>query len=355
MRDKKIWILIGFVLVIIYTLWSLSAPILPAWPAGRKDKTPPKNLPGELASSVDKLGLQVRQLQDLIHGLVIINRSFKTAIERQKTQNLDLLQRVREITAQGENLIREKEQGLQAIVSQKEGLSKELARAKAELELRPPLNPELSRKKKEKDQTLSDLTRINKKLEKDLKSRESELGQFAQEKQTLLKELEKAKMAAQGTRKLQEELKQLQARLGQLDDEGLNLKNGYREAQEIIKQNDAELGKRANKILVLEEKLTSMEFKLGEIQLKSGEMEKETALLREQNIAIQLEREDLRSQLHQTGIRLSALENQASQISDIIRQAPAVKPAEASLPKEEAKRVEVELYPDETVGPGTNK
>ena len=353
MKDKKFWILIGFALVIIYVFWSASAPI-------EKDKTHSKNLPGELRVNLDKLEAQVSQLHDLLQSLVTLNRSLKTTTERQKKQNLDLLQRVQEITAQGENLIREKEQGLQAIISQNENLNKELlTQVKAELELHQP--PGLAQRKKERearalqDKTLSELTRTNKKLENDLKSRESEVDQSAQEKQTLLKELEKAKIAAQGARKLEVELKQLQAQLGQLDNEELDLKNGYREAQELIKQSDAELGKRANKILVLEEKLAGLELKLGDIQLKSQEMEKETALLREQNIAIQLEREDLRNQLHQARIRLSALESQASQISDIIRQAPAAKPAEASLPKEEAKRVEVELYPAETVNPGPNK
>ena len=105
------------------------------------------------------------------------------------------------------------------------------------------------------------------------------------------------------------------------------------------------MGKRADRILVLSEKLTEAQSGLKDIRSKYQEIEKESAALREQNVAAQIEREELKIQLTQTRAKLKEFESQASQITSILK---GINTAEASLglPREqdENKKIEVELY-----------
>ena len=145
---------------------------------------------------------------------------------------------------------------------------------------------------------------------------------------------------------LQEQLKQLQVRSEKLSKNYADLKNEYIKADETIKQNTLALGKRADRILVLSEKLTETRSGLKDIRSKYQEIEKESAALREQNVAAQLEREELKIQLSQARVKLKEFESQASQITNILK---SIHTAEASsgLPQEEPdenKKIEVELY-----------
>jgi len=145
---------------------------------------------------------------------------------------------------------------------------------------------------------------------------------------------------------LQEQLKQLQARSEELSKNYADLKNEYAKADETIKQNTLALGKRADRILVLSEKLTETQSGLKDIRSKYQEIEKESAALREQNVAAQLEREELKIQLTQTRVKLKEFESQASQITNILNNIRAGETS-ADLPQEqedEGKTVKVELY-----------
>ena len=164
-----------------------------------------------------------------------------------------------------------------------------------------------------------------------------------------------AEAEPKNTSKLREEITELNRQLGQLEKEYAQLKEAYASTQETIAQNELELGKRANRILTTEEKRADAENRLSELQLKLQEIEKEIASLREQNVAVQLERETLRTQLNRTKLKLSELEGQASLISNILK---TTKPSEGEtpLPQEEVKKIELELYPvNENEVPAENK
>ncbi|TAN62285.1 hypothetical protein EPN16_01790 [bacterium] len=191
-------------------------------------------------------------------------------------------------------------------------------------------------------------------LTQTLKDTRSKLSQAAKEKE--ISNTREAKILRQDNRKLQEELNQLQEQLARLQKDSAALRDDYAAARETLKNNEATLGSRADKILVLEETLAGIREQLSVIRSRYGELEKESAGLREQNVAGQLEREGLKSQLSQSRLKLSGLESRFSQIG-VILESP--KPAETTLPKEESrqevKKVEVELYPAETIAQETDK
>jgi chromosome segregation ATPase len=187
-----------------------------------------------------------------------------------------------------------------------------------------------------------------------LKDTQGKLSQAAREKE--ISNTKEAKILRQDNRKLQEQLTLLQEQLARLQKDSAALRDDYAAARETLKNNEAALGSRADKILVLEETLAGIREQLSGIRSRSGELEKESAGLREHNVAGQLEREDLKNQLSQSRLKLSGLESRLSQIG-IILESP--KPAETTLPKEESrqevKKVEVELYPADNLNPEADK
>lgn len=187
-----------------------------------------------------------------------------------------------------------------------------------------------------------------------LKDTQRKLSQTAREKE--VSNTREAKTLRQDNQELKARLNQLNSQLAQFQKDSAGLQKDYAALQETIKNNEAALGSRADKIVRLEEKLAEAQTKLTEIQSRYGELEKESAGLREQNVAVQLEREELRAQLHQSRIKLGGLENRLAQIGILLT---TLEPAETTLPKEgvqeEAKRVEVELYPAENITQETEK
>lgn len=336
-----------------------------------------------------ELELRIEQLNDLLQAIIQANLVRHT-VEQEKPQP-GLIQKLQEVTAQKEALrqeliqaktglelvrptkqkentankirienlmkrLKEKDNALAALKKQlgeekagRQADSKDLKRASRELKMakntKSALEGALSETEKKKEGFKT--TNASLKLEinksgKELKSLRNTLEQLSKEKQALAKELEEARAASLGTEKLRKDIEQLRAQLELLNKTYADLRNEYLKGQEVLKQNEIESGRRADRILVLQEKLTQAEAQLADTQLKYKEMEKESALVREQNVAVQLEREDLKNQLEQAKLRLNELGNQVSQISNILK---TVKTAEAALPKEEAERVEVELFP----------
>ena len=208
--------------------------------------------------------------------------------------------------------------------------------------------------KKEKDLALS---------QKDDALKEKDLA--IQQKEEVLKKQEeqqaKVILLTQANQELEKGIGSLKVELEKLNKDYAAWQSEQKNTQEIIKQHEAELGKRADKILVLQDKLSEMEVKLSEIQLKSKDMQKESALLREQYVVIQLEKENLKSQLEQTKLKLSNLQSQISQtiqlnanlqnqfqqINSILKttEQPQGYTKEEPVPSAASKKVEVELYP----------
>lgn len=214
---------------------------------------------------------------------------------------------------------------------------------------------EALRQKEQLRQSLEEFKQANQRSEKELGSLENSIEQLDKEKLMLKYELEEAKKLNLNTQKLQQELAQLRAQLELLNKTYADLQNEHTVIQQALKQNEIDLGSRADRILVSEEKLKIAQAQLADTQLKYKDIEKDTSLLREQNVAVQIEREGLKNQLQQARLRLSELENQTLQISSILNTAkttPAPAPAKEDTGRTEAEpgqRVEVELYPAETI------
>ena len=204
---------------------------------------------------------------------------------------------------------------------------------------------ETLRRSQQLEDAILGLTQRNQTLENKLTPLKNQLEAVKEEKLALTKEIEEARAAGQNAKMLQEQFKTLQAHSEELSKNYADLKNEYSKADETIKQNTLDLGKRADRILVLSEKLSETRSGLKESRSKYQEIEKESAALREQNVAAQLEREELKIQLTQTRVKLKEFESQASQITSILK---GINTGETfpDLPQErdENKKIEVELY-----------
>src|SRR3989338_3872630 len=470
MKDKKLLILLIFLAIIGSVMLFLLRPLKKTEDLGAKDKE-------SLQQNVIKLQSQVKQLQGLLRGFVLVNHSINTTFLKEKNQRGDLEKLLKDITAQNEILTQDLTQSRVSLELTKElrgkvdaaekliaglnlkpgkeneikrqlenlnktlnsieakipdilkentsyraktqdltrasekqqkeiaqlkneliqkrflaknlnNLSEELRRARVEKavlekagsqlketnfslttkltalgeqlndargdlskavmekETEIKQNRETLQRAKQLEDAILGLTRRNQTLENELAPLKNQLEALKEERLRLTKEIEEAKAAGQNAVALQEQLKQLQVRSEKLSKNYADLKNEYIKADETIKQNTLALGKRADRILVLSEKLTEAQSGLKDIRSKYQEIEKESAALREQNVAAQLEREELKIRLSQTRVKLKEFESQASQITNILK---SIHTAEASsgLPQEEPdenKKIEVELY-----------
>lgn len=290
----------------------------------------------EIGRQLSDISRQLKLVDAQIPGLLKENASYKQLAD----------------TMQG--LLKKQEGDISSLRS---ALDEEKAKARAEKNTR-----DLSERKNTNfERTKNNLITANaslrieiNRLTQALKDTQGKLSQAAREKEA--SNTREAKTIRQDNRKLQEQLNQLQEQLARLQKDSAALRDDYAAARETLKNNETTLGSRADKILVLEETLSGLRGQLSEVQSRYGELEKESAVLREQNVAGQLEREDLKDQLNQSRLKLNGLENRISQIG-VILEAP--KPAEAALPREEVrketKKVEVELYPAETITQETDK
>ena len=255
------------------------------------------------------------------------------------------LKKIREAHSVLETNAAEREKRQKELTRANSSLNKELQRLTQSLD---DIHTKLIAARKEKETLLQKLDATGRslagmqKLKTERETLQKQLAKSQDEKQNLLQGLAEAKGALKDTQKLQSEIQNLKNQLEQLTTTYGQQQNAYAAVKETIAQNEIELGKRANKILIAAEQQAGVDTRLSEIQAKAAHMEKESALLRELNVAVLLERENLRLLLNQAKLRLSELEGQASLISSILKDA---KPAENLTPKEETKKIELELYP----------
>lgn len=388
MKDKKILIVIIFALATGFILFVSSKPV----------KKNERDFRAAITQEVNiaKLESQVQALSGLATAFLGLNRSLKASFQDEKQQREALQQALREAILQNESLSKELNQArvsLELTLPIKQGMNK-IEGSLAALQVAPGKEKKLKQglrditrelrlidaqipgllkenasyrrlsetlngllEKQEKD--MAPLRAEISKLSKELKDAQIKLSQAAREKEARrisTGDIEKAKIIKQDNQKLQEQLLRLKEQFAQSRKDSASLQNEYAAAQETLKRNEAAMGSRADKILVLGEKLAEVQMKLAEIQSQHNALEKESASLRKQNVAVQLEREELKVQLNQAKIKLSDLENQLAQIGVIIKAPNAV---ETAQPKEEAgeeaERVEVELYPAETTAAAEDK
>ena len=143
------------------------------------------------------------------------------------------------------------------------------------------LNNELSRIRKDLEDSREKLSRAIKEAEILQKQKESyiarirgleaseaeitplkkQLEELKQEMSALTRELEAVKAGALNAQKLQEELSKLQAQLGQLHNDYESLKGAAQAGEETLKQNALELGKRSDRIVTLADQMSALEAK----------------------------------------------------------------------------------------------
>ena len=116
--------------------------------------------------------------------------------------------------------------------------------------------------------------------------------------------------------------------------------------------NQVELNRRQEHILALQDKIQKMEEKLSLAMEQFKEMEKDSAMLRERNIALQLERESLMMDLNRTRAELGQMQDKLSEIGQLLlaqRAKEAVSQKKTAAPETalddiDGKKVDVELF-----------
>jgi chromosome segregation ATPase len=317
------------------------------------------------------LGIKPKQEKEILLQLKATNKeldSIDHSIASLLKENLSYKRQAQNLSA----LLDSKNSELATLIKQQEenrtemqGLNNRLRHLSEDMKKLNTAKSLLEQKASELEKTVERLKQTNLSLNEKLGMFERNLRQMENKESKIIKEKEKAirqkeeliskynqqtdtlTLLIQTNQEMENKLNFLKAELGkleQLNKEYANLKSEYKNTQATLIQNETELGRRANSILNLQERINELEAKAADSQLKSLELEKECATLREQNVAAQLEKEELGSQLNQAKLRLSDLESQLIQIGNILKPLP---PAEASLPQqqEDAKKVEVEIFP----------
>lgn len=108
--------------------------------------------------------------------------------------------------------------------------------------------------------------------------------------------------------------------------------------------NQLELNKRQERIQSLQDAIQKMQDKLSLALEQFKDMEKESAMLRERNVALQIERENLLNDLNDARSELGQMQEKLSQIGGLLlsgREQSAGQEAQADQPSE--KKVDVEL------------
>ena len=100
MKDKKLLALLIFLAIIGSVMLFLLRPLKNSEDLGVKDKE-------SLQQNVIKLQSQVKQLQGLLRGFVLVNHSINTTFLKEKNQRADLEKLLQDITAQNEILTKD--------------------------------------------------------------------------------------------------------------------------------------------------------------------------------------------------------------------------------------------------------
>ncbi len=322
-----------------------------------------KNQLWELGRGLDKINYQIpelirenknykRQAEELKQALDKKEKelsSLKSGSREEKTQREKLSQDILNLSQEIKSL-KEAKGSLEAKAAQEEKLRSELKTAHSNL------GDELHRVKKDLEesrekisQALRETATLQKQKEtyieriRSLEAAEAEIAplkkqleELKEARYALTKELETVKAGQLSAQKLQEELTKSQDQFRQLSADHQSLKSQASSDAETLKQNALELGKRADRIVTLSDRMSALEAQSNETKLKFQGLEKDGALLRQENVALRLEKESLNSQLGQLNSRINEMETQASQITSILGQKAAALPAEN-------KRIEVEV------------
>ena len=153
---------------------------------------------------------------------------------------------------------------------------------------------------------------------------------------------------------LKSELDLTRTGLEKLKNDYANLKKEYASIKEAVAQNEIELAKRAERILGFQDRLAVAESMVGQLQKDYEQKTEESASLRKEYVARQLENQALKDQLNQYRQRLADLhaqiirateentnlQNRLQEISNIFKAQETAQTSETG-----AKKVDVQLRP----------
>lgn len=281
------------------------------------------------------------------------NKSYKS-----EAQNLSsLLNKARQDLENKEQEVALLEQRLNQYDAKKKDLEENISALLGQLETVRGMNSFLEKKSADLQNNVDSLQAENNSLsgkksalENEVISMKNELEQINRERKIIIKEVENANLAKQDVQRIRQEMEGVQGKLVQLNNDYATLKSDYEKDREALRFNEQELGRRADTILNLQAKLSTVQSDLSVLQLKSQEAEKDTAILRQQYVAIQLERQSLKNELDQVKSKLGRVHNQFQEIGKIFSGSEQVQPAPlpqigAEASEDQSKKVDVKLMP----------
>src|SRR3989338_4898819 len=261
MKDKKLLILLIFLAIIGSVMLFLLRPLKKTEDLGAKDKE-------SLQQNVIKLQSQVKQLQGLLRGFVLVNHSINTTFLKEKNQRGDLEKLLKDITAQNEILTQDLTQSRVSLELTKELRGKVDAAEKliAGLNLKPGKENEIKRQLENLNKTLNsietkipdilkentsyraktqDLTRASEKQQKEIAQLKNELIQkqfLAKNLNNLSEELRRAKVEKAVLEKAGSQLKDANFSLtAKLDKLGEELSNARGSLSQAVREKEAEM------------------------------------------------------------------------------------------------------------------
>ena len=140
----------------------------------------------------------------------------------------------------------------------------------------------------------------------------------------------------QSNSQLKQEIAKIKNAFEEANRDYADLKEEHLQALETIRKNSAELSRRAEKIASLQANIEEIQAKLSDLYSKYKQAEKDSALLREKYVLIQLEREQLKNQLSEQKAKLNAI--QAKSADDSLADQSLQNPSSS-------KKIDVELIP----------
>lgn len=342
--------------------------------------------------TLTKLESQIQRLKDMLETIEKSELNLKNAFDNEREKVLNLQEKLWKAISQNKGLVKknalvqeerkkvaELQKRLDEYLSQNEVLSKGLAELKLKIEMTQPIKQKLVELEDALSAMLFNYSKDNE-LKIQLESLAMELesinnsilqlfpgvGSYNAEGklasgavgiagiQTELPDLNVAKtsekdeikITRQNYQNLQEELERLRKQIEVMNRDYSNLNQEYKSTQERLSIKQTELNKRAERILSLQERLVELKNKLDKVQSQSQAAEKESAVLRECYVSLQLEREGLRFELNQARLKLAELQNKLNQIGSVF-----IPPDQSGFTASEeetespARKVDVELMP----------
>jgi chromosome segregation ATPase len=294
-----------------------------------------------LKAQVDALLKGLDTLSQQIPVLAQENRSYRTQVEtlstllQGKDKELVMLKQQTE-----EDKVKNKalNQNVDTVLEQLMSITKEKAALEQKLaDLQKNTGGSIAQESAIKETLLS--------MEKNLQEFQGKQARLIQEKQELSEQVAKQKtglsLLDKKNHSLVNEVNELRASLEKVRTHYEALKDAQGKSDGDKKAKEDELARRRTEISDIQEKLTKSEAGVLDLQFKYKEAKKESALLREQFVYLQLEREKLRDELNQAKVKLYELQSKFQQIEQAVKTgAPVVltQPSENT-----SKKVNVEL------------